>query len=674
MRSLTHLAVPLFGVTLVTLGATGCATEPSVVESQVANTAIPADVAESLARLPAARVLATAADGVPTALAGTLGQIGALEGLESEAAEARLRSALADVVAPFRVVDAQLMLRKVNVDDTGSRHFRFQYQHGGLDVIGSQLVVHVDADGEIFGVDGTARGEVSTELGATAIDVADAQRVVAGDSRFGSLGQGDPKLVYVQSSDGVVHHAYEIEASGQRDGEPARDKVYVDAVSGAIVAVHPQIHFARTRRVYSAGTGTTLPGTLRLTEGGTLTADAAVNEAYQGTGYSYDAYKQYFNRDSWNGIGGQLVSTVHFDQNLCNAFWNGTQMSYGDGDPTIGCNRLTALDVTAHELTHAVTETESGLVYAGESGGLNEAMSDIFASFVEAWVDGGANGALSVTPKTWIVGEDVILGGLRLMCDPSKDGDSLDYWTPNAKDVDVHYSSGIANLAFCMLTQGGVHPTGRSTVKVQAIGMDKAIRIFYSANSDYLTPNATFLAARTATVSAAEKLGYDKATVHWVHNAWAAVGVGPVVTNNAPTATLTEPANGAEVDTSFMVKASVVDTDPAEIVKGELFVDGQLVQTVMAPPYEFQVSGLTGGGHSVQIKATDSIDQTSEQTINVMVIGAKGVGAGDKGGGKDSGTPNEVVGGCAAGGAPGGLVSALASSLLLLGGLRRRRR
>ena len=203
-------------------------------------------------------------------------------------------------------------------------------------------------------------------------------------------------------------------------------------------------------------------------------------------------------------------------------------MVYGDGNAAQGCFPLArSVDVTAHELTHAVTENESGLIYSGESGGLNEAMSDIFGAFTEAWVDGGRTGALAVSAATWTIGEDVLPPALRWMNDPAKDGASRDFWTTGAGNVDVHYSSGIANLAFYLLSQGGPHPRGKSTVVVTGIGMEKAIRLFYALNVNYLTPSSNFLAAANASMTAATELGFTEAERKSVADAWRAVGVLP---------------------------------------------------------------------------------------------------------------------------------------------------
>jgi vibriolysin len=302
--------------------------------------------------------------------------------------------------------------------------------------------------------------------------------------------------------------------------------VYVDAASGKILAIHPRIYFAESRSAYSANHGTTLPGTLRRSEGGAATSDSDINAAYDNTGATYEAYKTFWNRDSYDNAGATLISSVHYSTNYCNVFWNSTQMVYGDGNASQGCLPLTgAVDITAHELTHAVTENESGLIYSGESGGLNEALSDIFGAFTEAFVDGGKAGTLAVSSDTWTVGEDVLPPFLRLMNDPAADGASRDYYTSSAGNLDVHYSSGIANLAFYLLSQGGKHPRNKSSIQVAGVGMDKAIRIFYKAQVDILTPSSDFLTAGNATVLAAQELRYSVDEQISVANAWQAVGV-----------------------------------------------------------------------------------------------------------------------------------------------------
>ncbi len=487
----------------------------------------PSDVQAALDALPDAQVLLYTQDGLPLYIVGELGKVGPMQTDDAAVADSMVRPTLQPVLSAFRLASSDLALRKLNVDENGHRHLRYTQSFNGIPVIGGDLVVHVDIKGAIYSVNGTARGDISTALGQSPISQTAATAAIRGDARFTGLDVTQQRTVYLQTADGVMHKAYEGTAAGMRGQNPARDTVYVDQDTGEIVAVHPQIFFAENRKVYSAGNGSTTPGTLNRSEGQAATTDIDVNAAYDNTGSTWEAYKGFWNRDSYNNAGGALISTVHYSSNYCNAYWNGTQMVYGDGSASQGCAPLArSMDVTAHELTHGVTQNESNLAYSGESGGLNEAMSDIFGAFAEAWVDGGKNGSLALSTNTWLVGEDVISGGLRSMCDPASDGVSKDIWTSSVGSFDVHYSSGVGNLAFCLMTKGGTHPRNKTTTQVPAIGMEKAIRIFYKAQTDVLTSNANYATMRTAMEQSTTALGYDQATKDAVGCAWAAVGVG----------------------------------------------------------------------------------------------------------------------------------------------------
>jgi len=202
------------------------------------------------------------------------------------------------------------------------------------------------------------------------------------------------------------------------------------------------------------------------------------------------------------------------------------QMVYGDGDGERFGPLGTATDVVAHELAHGLTNSESGLVYENESGALNEAWSDIFGAGAEAWRDGG------VSDNTWKIGEDVYTpnqpgDALRYMNEPAR-GRSRDYYPDRyVGDLDhggVHINSGIANLAYYLLAEGGRHPRNQTGVDVPGIGIEVAEQIFYRATTTYLTPQSNFEAARVATRQSALDL-YDQATADAVDLAWCAVGV-----------------------------------------------------------------------------------------------------------------------------------------------------
>jgi vibriolysin len=194
-----------------------------------------------------------------------------------------------------------------------------------------------------------------------------------------------------------------------------------------------------------------------------------VEYAYVNTGAFYEAFYNFWGRDSFDGLGTRIISIVHYSNNYCNAFWSGTQMMFGDGNG-IDCMPFAAsVDYTAHELTHALTEAESGLIYSGESGAINESMSDIFGAFVEAWVDGGRFGELVTSQDTWKFGEDVKAPAIRYLDDPAADGASADFYTSSTYNLDVHYGPGVGNLAFYLLSQGGVHPRGKSPIHFDGI-------------------------------------------------------------------------------------------------------------------------------------------------------------------------------------------------------------
>jgi vibriolysin len=304
------------------------------------------------------------------------------------------------------------------------------------------------------------------------------------------------------------------------------------ALAGIAVSLFAATGTAQTagkvRFVYSANNGPTLPGVLRRSEGEGPTSDPDINATYDAMGDFYDAFRGFWNRNSYDNFGGTLSASVHYSLNFCNVWLDGTRVVLGDGDVSTNCRSPgRSLDAVVHQLMHLVTQNDSALALSGEPGALNEAMSDIFAAFVEAWVDGGRTGTLAVSADTWKVGEDVMTPSLRSMSDPAGDGLSADYWTANVGSLAPQYASGIANLAFYLLSQGGMHPRGRSTIAVPGIGMDKAIRIFYKANVDHLPFNATFTAAANATIAAAAALGYSTAEQESVASAWRAVGVSP---------------------------------------------------------------------------------------------------------------------------------------------------
>jgi vibriolysin len=516
-------------------------------------------IQDTLGALPSADVADVDEDGIPSFIFGEVGRVTIADAVE----DTDLTEILAAVSPVFRADPAALVLRRSYTDNIGDSHFRFRQTKNGLDVLGGELVVHV-RDGVVYAVNGGARDDLQVRTEPKLDGPSAVQAALASSSSVEQLDTNNHALLAYKLQGNQLVLVYQVDVTGiDYEGTPVWDTVLVNAVDGTIVDRMPHIHTAKNREMHNLNHGTSLPGPLSRTEGQAAVADSDVNTNYDRLGATYDCYSALFGRDSYNGAGAKLISSVHYSNNYVNAYWNNTQMVYGDGDGTTATSLARSMDVTAHELTHAVTSTESNLTYSGESGGLNEAMSDIFGNVCEWYADGQV-----VSANTWMVGEDIWTppvfddDALRYMHDPVLDGGSLDFWTPSAGNVDVHYSSGIANLAFKLLSTGGTHPRGKSPVNVTGIGIEKAAQIFYRANRDLLTPSSNFAAAKTATEQAAIQLGYTAAEQASVTAAWNAVGVGvpvppPVttpLTNGVPVGGLSA-STGAQLNYSLVVPA-----------------------------------------------------------------------------------------------------------------------
>lgn len=418
--------------------------------------------------------------------------------------------------------------RRVSTDELGQVHVRVSQSIAGLAVVGAELIVHADAkSGRVIGVNGRFAADRGlprqAEVNAgPAIEYAAGEYGIAAD-----LVVGVPELTYIIAEDDSVQLAWtNLVSYKDENGDDQLDRIFADAITGRAVARHPQYHYAKNRRTYTCNNGTSLPGTLLITEGGS-SSDTVAQAAHTNAGITYDYYKLKHNRDSYNNAGATLNSSVHYSTNYNNAFWNGSQMVYGDGDGTTFSPLSQSLDVVAHELTHAVTGSTAGLVYQNESGALNEGMSDVFGAATEAYSDG------SITAAVWKIGDEIYTPGtsgdaLRFMNDPVLGGDYDYYPTRYVGSSDsggVHWNSGIQNLAFYLLVQGGTHPRGKTTTSVTSIGMSAAERIFYRALDVYSTSSTNFRVMRNHTLQAATDLfGSTSSQCTQVGNAWTAVG------------------------------------------------------------------------------------------------------------------------------------------------------
>jgi vibriolysin len=500
------------------------------------------DMQQALSALPSATVLATHNTGEPAFIKGNFGQVS--ESLSSLRASS-VQTALSQIAPVFRLRAEDLVLQRITKDDQGHQFLRYAQMKNGLPVIGGELILFVNEQGQVYAANSSARDGVRVPsrpvISVEAAEVA-AQRA----SGLNLKAERTGRLVYVRGSDDKLVLTHEVRVTGEGDDLPVHDLVYVNASNGQIELRNPRIHTAINRRVHSANNGTSLPGTLRRSEGGAATGDSHIDENYVHLGTTYNCYQANFGRDSYNNSGATLTSTVHYSNNYTNAFWNGTQMVYGDSDGVDSAPLGKSLDVTVHELTHAVTENESDLIYSNESGALNEGMSDIFSAYCEAW-----NQSWAIDAAVWMIGDDVWTPGtsgdaLRYMANPTQDGSSRDYYperyTGSSDNGGVHWNSGIANLAFKLLSTGGTHPRNKTTVNVTGIGIQKAGKIFYEANANCMTSSSNFAAAKTCTEQRAEAV-YGAAEKASVTQAWEAVGVGVAV----PPPTATPLTNGVAV-------------------------------------------------------------------------------------------------------------------------------
>ncbi|MFI5966088.1 M4 family metallopeptidase [Streptomyces asoensis] len=468
-----------------------------------------------------------------------------------------------------------LVVKDVVKDADGTVHTRYERTYGGLPVLGGDLVVHESASGAAKGVTkaNPATIKVATLTAKVAPAKAEKQALTAAKavgSESTSADQAPRKVIWAANGTPVL--AFETVVGGlQDDGTPSELHVITDAATGKKLYEYQGIETGTGKSLYSGTVtlGTTLSGsTYQLTDGtrgghktynkshtttssaGTLFTDAddtwgtgaasssttdqtaAVDAAY-GAQVTWDFYKSTFGRSGIKNNGVAAYSRVHYGNAYVNAFWDDSCfcMTYGDGSGNT--HPLTSLDVAGHEMSHGVTSNTAGLNYSGESGGLNEATSDIFGTGVEFYA------ANSNDVGDYLIGEKININGdgtpLRYMDKPSKDGGSSDYWSSTVGNKDVHYSSGVANHFFYLLSEGsgsktinGVtynSPTYSGTA-VTGIGRAKALQIWYKALTTYFTSTTNYKSARTGTLSAASALyGSTSTEYKAVAAAWTGVNV-----------------------------------------------------------------------------------------------------------------------------------------------------
>jgi bacillolysin len=446
----------------------------------------------------------------------------------------------------------ELTVIKAKVDHRGWENVKLQQSYKGLLVEGSQLILSIDDQRQvrmvnsrhyIGGIDLNTKPAISSGIATSIV------RAHIAVQKEDVSGPTTTKVVYPYA--GQILLAWKVQVFVH---EPLGDFIYyVDAQTGAIINHYNNMPFALTQIVYNAATGTTFPPTIAQIvinntpgEGtGHPTGDAVINKIYTNTIATYNFFNNApYLRDGWDDAGGLIKSIGHWDSNLNDAIFMATGgvafIRYGDGDGVFNNPYGNALDIVAHEFAHGVTGTESGLIYQGASGAMNESMSDIFGILA---------GASSV--NDWLLAEDVYLPadltvGMRSFVNPTLgiQPDHMDNFAipdaggsvydqrchnPPKNDNDcVHINSGIPNKAAYLMAAGGSHRGVAVNPLDGAIAASRVMmgRIFYVANTTYLTPSDDFAATKIATEDAVQALfPGDAAKLATVTNAWLAVGV-----------------------------------------------------------------------------------------------------------------------------------------------------
>ncbi|MFD5950467.1 M4 family metallopeptidase [Streptomyces collinus] len=503
----------------------------------------------------------------------------------------------------------KLVVRDVLKDRDGTVHTRYERTYDGLPVLGGDLVVESTKADATAAVVKATRAAIKPATTKTAVSAAKARQQAlkageADEAKDAGINRAPRKVIWAANGKPVV--AYETVVGGfQHDGTPQELHVVTDATTGEKLFEWEAIETGTGNTVYSGTvdlTTTQSGSTYNLTDGargnhktynlnrgtsgtGTLFSgpddvwgngtpsnlESAGADAHYGAALTWDYYKNVHGRSGIKGDGVGAYSRVHYGNNYVNAFWSDSCfcMTYGDGSGN--ANPLTSIDVAAHEMTHGLTSNTAGLNYSGESGGLNEATSDIFGSTVEFY----ANNSSDV--GDYLIGEEININGdgtpLRYMDKPSKDGSSKDSWYSGIGSIDVHYSSGPANHFFYLLSEG----SGTKTINgvtynsatsdglpVTGIGRDKAEKIWFRALTTKFTSTTNYAGARTGTLAATGELyGTDSAEYKAVQHAWAGINVG------------TRPGDGGGGGTSFENTADVAIPDRGAAVTSSVTVSGR---------------------------------------------------------------------------------------------------
>jgi Zn-dependent metalloprotease len=570
----------------------------------------------------------------------------------------------------------KLVVRDVLKDRDGTVHTRYERTYDGLPVLGGDLVVKSTKADATASVVKATRAAIKPATTKAAVPDAQARQQALAASKAEKAKSPDVnreprKVIWAGNGKPVV--AYETVVGGfQHDGTPQELHVVTDATTGAKLYAWEAIETGTGNTVYSgtvdltttqsgssynltdgargghktynlnrgtSGTGTLFSGSDDVWGNGSPSnLESAAADAHYGAALTWDYYKNVHGRSGIRGDGTGAYSRVHYGNNYVNAFWSDSCfcMTYGDGSGN--ANPLTSIDVAAHEMTHGLTSNTAGLNYSGESGGLNEATSDIFGSTVEFYAKNSSD------VGDYLIGEEIDINGdgtpLRYMDKPSKDGASKDAWYSGIGSIDVHYSSGPANHFFYLLSEG----SGTKTINgvtydsptsdglpVTGIGRDKAEKIWFRALTTKFTSTTNYAGARTGTLAATGELyGTDSAEYKAVQDAWAGINVGTRSgggggggTSFENTADVAIPDRGAAVTSSITVSGRTGNAPSNLQVAVDIvhtYIGDLQVQLVAPDGTAYTLKGYGTGGSADNINTTYTVNASSEVANGVWQL------------------------------------------------------
>lgn len=389
--------------------------------------------------------------------------------------------------------ESELRHTRTKTDSRGIRHVRLRQVFQNIPVIGKELLVHIDAAGNVIRVNGKYLPGINVSVVPS---VSSEKAVAAANADLASpsakvvpapeLVIFDPQVYSVPSLE--KHLSWKLTVASAK---PLGHWVYfVDAHSGMVLFKYNNLKDARNRNTYTLNNlDCCLPGDLLITEVGPvpgITPDAITQKAHDNMGVTYNYFFSTFGRDGFDGSGATITTTVHAGSNYTNAYWDDILMQFvfGDGDASKNVGPLgNALDVVAHEFTHGVTQYEANLDYNNQSGALNESFSDVFGAMVDR--------------DDWILGEDVPINGLyiqglnRDLQNPPALGQPdhyFDYYYTASDNGGVHTNSGIVNKIASLIADGGTH----NGFVVVGVGRGVTEKLYYNVLANVLDGFSTF--------------------------------------------------------------------------------------------------------------------------------------------------------------------------------------